>query len=149
MTNVLSALAAEGAELMRPDVGWQATLGQVAITVAGPLRRYASDNDGSIVLRAGTPLDPDVVLLTADIEDVAQRELGPPDAEILKVPHHGSATSDLAWLASADSSVAVVSVGANNFGHPSESVIETLEDAGMTVLRTDDSGDVAFPISRR
>ena len=149
MTDVLSGLQEAGARLERPDVGWQASLGQIEIAVVGPLRRYASDNDGSIVLQVGTQLDPNTVLLTADIEHVAQRELGPPNAEILKVPHHGSATSDLAWLANAKSSVAVVSVGSNTFGHPNESVIDTLENAGVTVLRTDVSGDVAFPISRR
>lgn len=89
------------------------------------------------------------VLLPGDIEMVAQRELGPLPADVMKVPHQGAATSGLDWLRSSAPRLAVISVGQNPFGHPSEMVIAELEAAGATVLRTDEEGDVELMIDGR
>ncbi len=63
--------------------------------------------------------------------------------EVLKVPHHGSATgmsSDyLDWL---DPQLALVSVGRNTYGHPSPIILSMLADKGVRVLRTDTHGDI-------
>jgi len=81
------------------------------------------------------------VLFPGDIEAIVQRELGPLPADIMKVRHRGAATSDLDWLAAsvggvAVVSVAVVSVGPNDFGHPASSVLRQLQEAGAAVRRT-------------
>jgi len=137
---VLGELAAAGVSVEVPAVGWHARVGAFSVEVLGPKRRYASPNDGSLVLRvtaAGT-----TVLLPGDIEAIAQAELGPLLADVLKVPHQGAATSDPAWLAASGSRVAVISVGPNDYGHPSPKVIAVLESAGTEVRRTDEEGDV-------
>jgi len=102
----------------------------------------ASPNDQSIVLlvSAGGP----TVLFPGDIEAIAQRELGPLPADIMKVPHQGAATSDLDWLAASAGSVAIVSVGPNGFGHPASSVLRHLQEAGAEVRRTDEEGDIGI-----
>jgi competence protein ComEC len=66
-------------------------------------------------------------------------ELG---AEVLKVGHHGSATSTSeAFLEEVAPVVDVVSVGADNvYGHPTEDVLARL--GGDAVLRTDVHGDI-------
>ena len=87
------------------------------------------------------------VLLPGDIEVIAQRELGPVHASILKVPHQGAATSDPAWLTAVEATTAIISVGPNPFGHPSAEVVSVLEGAGVEVLRTDDDGDVIIPLA--
>ena len=63
-------------------------------------------------------------------------------ADVLKVGHHGSATSSsAAFLDAVHPRVALVSVGAgNSYGHPSESVMRDLAARGITVLRTDQLG---------
>ncbi|NCO23883.1 MAG: MBL fold metallo-hydrolase, partial [bacterium] len=38
--------------------------------------------------------------------------------------------------------IAVISVGKNNFGHPSEKIIERLKDKNIAVYRTDQNGTV-------
>ena len=60
-------------------------------------------------------------------------------ADVLKVGHHGSATSTGdAFLAAVSPRVALVSVGAgNSYGHPSADVMHRLAAAGAEVLRTD------------
>jgi competence protein ComEC len=133
-----------GIEVVRPGRGWTATIGAFFFEVLGPGRRYADINDESIVLRVAGGSR--TVLLTGDIEAIAQRELGVVLADIFKVPHHGSATSDLEWLHRSVAPVAVISVGRNDFGHPHPAVLEVLALADVEVLRTDVEGDVVLPL---
>ena len=64
-----------------------------------------------------------------------------PDCDILKVSHHGSkyATST-ALIGAASPQVALISVGRNSYGHPSERVLGDLAAVGAQVLRTDQCG---------
>lgn len=127
-----------------PAVGETYWLGDLALSVDGPLRRYASPNDQSIVITVTGPTGS--MLLAGDIETVAQAELGHLRADVLKVPHQGAATSDPAWLSSVGADIAVISVGPNDFGHPADWVIATLEESGASVLRTDLAGHVPVPL---
>jgi competence protein ComEC len=93
------------------------------------------------------------ILLTGDAErDVEARlaaRLGADlRADVLKVGHHGSATSTTAPLLEAVSPrLALVSVGAGNrYGHPSPDVLEALRSHGSHVLRTDDVGTIVVSI---
>lgn len=64
--------------------------------------------------------------------------------DILKVAHHGSrnaVTDDL--LEVLDPTIALISVGEyNSYGHPADSVIDLLEKHGVSVLCTDEQGDL-------
>ncbi len=120
------------------------TLGDLRLVVEGPLRSYASPNDQSVVVLVEGPTKS--MLLAGDIEATAQRELGHLRADVLKVPHHGSATSDPEWLRRVGSDIAVISVGDNDFGHPDADVIRVLEQSGDSILRTDLIGDVSIPL---
>ncbi|MFO7547521.1 MAG: ComEC/Rec2 family competence protein [Acidimicrobiia bacterium] len=139
-TVTLAAAAGAGVAVTRPPVGRVVDVGSIRLEVLGPRRRYAGPNDQSIVLRAH--LAGMSVLLAADVEVVAQRELGSIRADVLKVPHQGAATSDARWLAESAAPLAIVSVGPNDYGHPADWVIEALEAAGSRVVRTDEWGDV-------
>src|SRR5690606_33034318 len=116
---------------------WQ--LGQLTLTVDGPVRRYASPNDQSIVVTVKGPVR--TMLLSGDIETYAQSDLDHLRADVLKVPHQGAATSSPDSLSSVGSQLAIISVGPNDFGHPVEWVIDVLEEDNR-VLRTDRDGDV-------
>jgi competence protein ComEC len=63
--------------------------------------------------------------------------------EILKVPHHGSKTgmteAFVNWI---KPQIAVISVGNNTYGHPTNEAIGLLKEAGSQVLRTDQMGDI-------
>ncbi|MCL2316393.1 MAG: ComEC/Rec2 family competence protein [Actinomycetia bacterium] len=66
-------------------------------------------------------------------------------ADVLKVPHHGSARQDTDFLAAGAATVAVISVGADNdYGHPAAGTVSALQRAGMRVWRTDERGAVAI-----
>jgi competence protein ComEC len=65
------------------------------------------------------------------------------EAEVLKVPHHGSKTGmQPEWLARVSPALAVISVGKNNFGHPAAEILEMLTKVGARVLRTDTNGEI-------
>ncbi|MBI4260799.1 MAG: DNA internalization-related competence protein ComEC/Rec2 [Actinobacteria bacterium] len=143
------AVREEGVPVHHPRTGEVLSVGLLRLEVLSPPGCFTgteSDaNNDSIVLRA-VYLE-DVVLFTGDAEVPAQELLldsgAPLAAEVLKVPHHGGATSMVEFLVAVDPVLAVVSVGQpNDYGHPVPSIVEALEAAGATVLRTDLAGDV-------
>jgi competence protein ComEC len=89
------------------------------------------------------------VLLEGDAEKAVERRIASlhhPRADLLKVGHHGSATSTTSEiLQSVHPSFAVISVGfRTSFGLPKLSVLERLQAAGVHVYRTDVNGAVTF-----
>ncbi len=84
-------------------------------------------------------------LLTGDIGSSLEEKLpqGMIRSSVLKVPHHGSGgSSSIGFLKEAAPRVSIVSVGRNNFGHPSPAAMERLGEASGLVYRTDMSGAV-------
>ncbi|KGP75656.1 hypothetical protein JT05_09635 [Desulfosporosinus sp. Tol-M] len=65
-------------------------------------------------------------------------------ADVLKVGHHGSATSTgSAFLRVVLPKYAIISVGAgNDYGHPAASILTRLSGAGVQVFRTDHAGTI-------
>ena len=69
--------------------------------------------------------------------------------EYLIVGHHGSRySSSEELLRGIGADKAVVSVGYNPYGHPTEEVLERLALCGYTVYRTDLDGTLEFRFSR-
>lgn len=84
------------------------------------------------------------MLLTADAErEVMENIRG--DFDIYKVPHHGSEHSQsIKMLDESTIGTAVISVGKNNFGHPSIEVIKELEKRFIDIYRTDENGNITI-----
>jgi competence protein ComEC len=67
------------------------------------------------------------------------------DSQIIKIAHHGSKYStSLEFLEKVSPEDAIISVGKNNYGHPSAEVLERLEKEGIRTLRTDERGDIIY-----
>ncbi|MEE8312658.1 MAG: ComEC/Rec2 family competence protein, partial [Candidatus Binatia bacterium] len=104
------------------------------------------DNDRSVVLRI--MYGDTSILLPGDLEQRAERALvgagAALSADILKVPHHGSATSSTpAFLDAVGARFAVVSAGlANGYGFPRPEVVERYRERGMQLFRTDLDGAI-------
>ncbi len=66
--------------------------------------------------------------------------------DVLKVGHHGSDTStSTMFIQTIMPRLAMISAGLNNrYGHPHQSVLDTLESYHVNVLRTDLQGDLAI-----
>jgi len=146
--------AGRGIPVDVPTPGTRAVVGPVALQVLGPLPPVGTDpddsaaeNDASLVLLA--EVDGLRVLLTGDVEPPGQRALLRAGvdlrAQVLKVPHHGSARQERAFFAATGASVAIASAGRDNdYGHPAPRTVELARSLGMTVLRTDQNGSVAI-----
>jgi competence protein ComEC len=70
--------------------------------------------------------------------------------DLLKVGHHGSrgSTGD-AWLDALAPTVAVISLGRNDYGHPAAATLERLRAHGVAVHRTDREGTIAVVTNGR
>jgi competence protein ComEC len=88
------------------------------------------------------------MLLAGDIEREVEDLLAPTldllPTVVLKVAHHGSATSSSApFLHAIRPAIALIGVGrANPYGHPAPYVLGRLQDAGAEIFRTDLDGQI-------
>lgn len=89
-------------------------------------------------------------LFTGDIDSKTEKEIiknseSRASANVLKVAHHGSkySTSNI-FLQAVRPNMAVIEVGKNSYGHPTEDVLNMLENFGIQIKRTDKDGDVKF-----
>ncbi|MDH2425113.1 ComEC/Rec2 family competence protein [Sphaerisporangium sp. TRM90804] len=132
-------------------MAWRA--GPALLTVVGPGAdavaagpgEGSTANNASVVIHVRWPAGS--ALLSGDVETEAQEALvhaGLPRADVLKVPHHGSARQHPEFLAATGARAALISVGeSNDYGHPAPLTVTRLHALGMRVHRTDRSGDLA------
>ena len=113
--------------------------GQTTLKVYHPGDGVPADqNAASMVL--GVFYGESSALFTGDLPS-GQEFVFMPDVDILKAAHHGAkgATGEI-MLAQTTPSLAVISVGHNSYGHPSDDVLNRL--SGIPVYRTDRRGAV-------
>jgi len=141
---------AEKSNIYFPKEGDRVNLGPLKLSVLWPQFQdkilgattvEKETNDSSIVLKLSFGnFD---VLLTGDISTKIESQLDLTDIEVLKVAHHGSKYSTGEdFLNQAEPELAVISVGKNSFGHPTEEVIEKLSNLEIKILRTDQEGEI-------
>lgn len=125
------------------------TVGEAMVTVLGPLTLSENENNNSMILRV--TYGDCAFLFTGDAEQNEENELLKtcPErlkADVLKVGHHGAATSSsAAFLKAVHPAVAVISASADNsFGHPAPSVLSRLKDAGCSTYTTATEGSITL-----
>lgn len=148
----------EGAAMDRALSGWKGerrtlargdsfSLGGASFSVLGPCRAYESSNDSSLVLRL--EFGEASALFCGDIEATAELDLVKSgqelQADLLKVPHHGSATScSQRFVKAVMPRLAAVSVGPDRNQLPRAEALEQLEAVGAQIYRTDTDGSIVF-----
>lgn len=148
----------EGAAMDRALSGWKGerrtlargdsfSLGGASFSVLGPCRAYESSNDSSLVLRL--EFGEASALFCGDIEATAELDLVKSgqelQADLLKVPHHGSATScSQRFVKAVMPQLAAVSVGPDRNQLPRAEALEQLEAVGAQIYRTDTDGSIVF-----
>ncbi len=148
--DVRATAHAAGIPVTQPRWGSRISVGAVRIDVLGPepgrIPAALGPNDQSLVVmvhRAGLDM-----LFAGDVEEAGQRALlasgVPLRAQVLKLPHHGSAKLLPEFVAAVHPDVVLIGVGAHNdFGHPSPKALQLLDDNGIVrILRTDLDGDI-------
>lgn len=116
--------------------------GEVEVEVLWPSPGDESSNNDSVVLKLR--FGQRSILLTGDIEQKTESALPAAElqADVVKVPHHGSKTSStVAFVAATNPRFAIISVGQDSmFGHPHAEVIERWTNKGAEVLTTGECG---------
>lgn len=91
------------------------------------------------------------MLVTGDVEKSVERSLVQlhdlSGTELLIAGHHGSKYSTSEELLSAASpQLAVISTGYNSYDHPTDEVLERLENSGADIMRTDEDGRIIIHV---
>lgn len=149
---IIAAITKSNSRILRPSPENDINLGDgVVLDVLWPPEQpqgkwLRNANNISIVIRAihgGKS-----ILLTGDIEKEAETEILASGADlhttILKVAHHGSATStSTGFLLASSPKMAIISAGRNNrYKHPHPSVVNRLLRSGAAIATTAEMGTI-------
>ncbi len=147
--SLVSRLKEKGGELTKPSVGRKYKLGSAEVKILD----FGNIGNESIVLLV--KYRKTSFLFTGDTEHEMEKRICDRYSDhlpvtLLKVGHHGASSSTairfLTMLTDPKRKMkqyAVISVGEDNgFGHPSQSVIDRIDQAGFEIYRTDRDGDI-------
>ena len=118
--------------------------GETRLEVYSPDGRAAPEDVNDMSMLALVSCEGQKVLFTGDLSQAGEPDIIP-DADVLKVAHHGSnkGTSER-FLASVTPDIAVISVGENNYGHPGDQTLEHLAASGAEIYQTRQSGAITM-----
>lgn len=148
---LLTAVKNSGARVIAAKPGAAYALGEGKFTVLAPMKQDEELNNMSVVLRL-TYLEKGF-LFTGDAEAPVEEQLLASHADlscdVLKLGHHGSATSNTEpFLTAASPQYAVAECGyQNSYGHPHRETVALCRALGIELLRTDKHGNVVFLVA--
>lgn len=123
-------------------------LGTARIQILAPYEADDEANNVSVVTRL--TFGDKTFLFTGDAEEKVEKALisgaYPIKADVLKLGHHGSSTSNsTAFLRRVAPDVAVITCGAgNSYGHPHQEVVDRLIRQKVEAYRSDTDGHIVF-----
>lgn len=135
-------------KITRPVSGTSYMLGDVKVTIIGPVKDDYGDNANNYSVVLKVDYGENSFLFTGDAGEESEKDIleskSDIKADVYKVAHHGSYTSNTYdYLCKVDPSYAVISCGKDNaYGHPHKVVTDRLEKLKINILRTDLSGTI-------
>lgn len=144
---LLDTIAKKNLKITKPVVGESYTIGDAKFTILAPNSMdYGSNlNNYSIGLRLVNGDNSFLFIGDSETEAIADILAGRQtlDSDVLLCGHHGSKTSTTAdLLKSVTPTYAVISVGDNSYGHPSDSTLSLLKKSKIKTYRTDENGTI-------
>lgn len=146
--DVLEAVDEKGLTINAASAGMSIPSKEANIDILAPDSELESKNlnDYSIVIRL--VYGETKFLFQGDAEKKTEEELllsgANVKADVLKLGHHGSSTSNIEeYIKAVDPDYAVAPLGEDNkYGHPHKEVVELLDNMGIVFYRTDKDGTV-------
>ena len=146
--DLIAAIQNKGLKITEAKAGLILDLGaEVSAQLVAPnSTSYEEINNYSAVLKL--TYGSNSFLFEGDADELSENEMINSgynlDSDVLKVGHHGSATSSTsAFLAKVTPEYAIISVGKDNsYGHPAQETLNRLVAAGASVYRTDEVGTI-------
>ena len=146
---VLTAAERCGAEIELVRTEETLELGEAVLTVYPPVGESGDNQRGLACLASAGDYD---LLITGDMDSATERRLleqyDLPDIEALEVGHHGSKSST-SWelLEALKPETAIISVGANSYGHPARQTLRRLQVMDAEIYRTDLQGTIHITVN--
>ena len=149
LEEILAAAERYGTEILYISENTVRNIGGIAVTMYEP--GQSGDTNERCVMTRVSIGDYDM-LVTGDGSKEAEAELIEKNQisnlELLIAGHHGSRySSGGAFLESIGADTAVISVGYNTYGHPTNETLERLAAYGYTIYRTDLNGNIEIRIA--
>lgn len=146
--DVIDTINNKSYKITRPEAGKTYSLGQAEFTVISPVSDDYGDNANNYSVGIRLEYGDTSFLLAGDAEEEAEEDMlnskEELKADVFKVSHHGSKTSNTEeFLDKVNPGYAVISCGEDNkYGHPHAQTLNTLRAMGIKVFRTDEQGAV-------
>ena len=143
-TELINNAYAQETEVRVPTPGESFNFGPAEVMFIGPTRYNTEEmNNNSLVVRIRYGRQ--VFLFTGDAEVEEEADIMAAGfdvkANVLKVSHHGSEyASSEAFAQAVRPEACIISVGENEYGHPSATVLQRFSDVGAVVYETWISG---------
>lgn len=144
---VLDAIAEKKLKITKPVVGTEYALGESSFTIVAPNGDYGDNlNNWSVGVHLSYGVNS--FLFIGDAEAAAELDICQNGislkADVLKLNHHGSSTSNSSmFLAQVNPDYVVIQCGKDNsYGHPHDEVLNDLGERNIQVLRTDQQGTI-------
>ena len=124
-------------------------MGSAMLTIYPPVGAGDLNEQGLTYLCSAGGFD---ALITGDMAGNTEKKLieqfALPDIEVLVVGHHGSRYSSTdAFLQQVRPETAIISVGDNSYGHPTQEAMDRLSRNGAAVYRTDRQGNILVTVN--
>lgn len=149
LENILAAAEKYGTQVMYISQDTPMSVGGIDLLLYAP--GQAGDANERCVMAKVSLGDYDMLVTgdgskTAELELIEGHEIR--DIELLIAGHHGSRyASGGEFLESIGADTAVISVGYNTYGHPTNEILERLAAYGYNIFRTDLNGNIEIRIS--
>ncbi|MGL6174521.1 MAG: ComEC/Rec2 family competence protein [Cellulosilyticaceae bacterium] len=148
--SVLMAIKNKGYKVLSGKAGVSFTFGKgIKVEMLSPIREeYSELNDYSIVMKVTN--NEDSFLFTGDAEKEVEHDLLEAkvnlEADVLKLGHHGSSTSNTAeFIEAVSPEYAVILSGLDNkYGHPHKETMEVLTKEQISYYDTKLNGNITF-----
>lgn len=165
-TKLVNAIEKTGTTIQNIYTDDVIKIGSVNLNVLWPSRKFIADNTnatGNSNILGATTSDPDLndfsvvleleygnfeAVFTGDADEDIQDEIlnankDIKSVEVFKIPHHGSRFGLLdEYIDKFEPVFAVISVGKNQWGHPTKELLSRLDSRSIPVLRTDINGNI-------
>lgn len=144
--NLLKTISGCGAKIIQAKPGNAYELSSFGFVVLAPNDDYDELNNTSVVIKAY--FGDTTYLFQGDAETKSENDIlkngYKVDADVLKLGHHGSKTSNSEkYLDAVNPKVAVACCGKDNkYNHPHKEILERLEERNIELCRTDKDGNV-------
>jgi len=145
---ICDAAAYRDTEIILLSENTKITLDDLNLTLFAPMGSTGTNERGIIILGEYHDFN---FLVTGDVNSKTEQKFAAsysiPDLDLFVAGHHGSKnSSSLLLLKAGKPETVFISVGYNNYGHPSQESLDRFDYIGASVFRTDTEGNLSITV---